>query len=98
MLLAPLEHRFERADILDAEGITGVITLQGGVERMREAGRLARRYPHLRVFVSGRGPAYALEWLGRDIDPARVVNETHSRNTYENAVFAKTAVKPKPGE
>jgi uncharacterized SAM-binding protein YcdF (DUF218 family) len=97
MLVVPLEQRFERAEISDAERITGIIALGGGFERIREAGRLARRYPHLRVFVSGtRLVDHKL--LGRDINPARVVFETHSRNTHENAVFAKAAIKPKPGE
>jgi uncharacterized SAM-binding protein YcdF (DUF218 family) len=98
MLVAPLEHRFERAEILNAKALTGVIALGGGVERIREAGRLARRYPHLSVFISGTPRANVLEWLGRDIDPTRVVIETHSRNTHENAVFATAALKPKPGE
>jgi uncharacterized SAM-binding protein YcdF (DUF218 family) len=98
MLVAPLEHRFERAEILDAEGITGVIALGGGAERIRETGRLARRYPHLRVFVSEQSPVYVLELLGRDIDPTRVDIETHSRNTHENAIFAKATLRPKPGE
>ena len=97
ILVAPLEHRFSRAEILDADGITGVIALGGGFERLREAGRLAQRYPHLRVFVSG--PRLVdLKLLGRDIHPARVVVETHSRNTHENAVFTKAALRPKPGE
>jgi uncharacterized SAM-binding protein YcdF (DUF218 family) len=98
MLVAPLEDRFERAENLDGEGITGVIALGGGVERIREAGRLARRYPHLRVFVSGESPVYVFKLLGRDIEPTRVDIETRSRNTYENAVFAEAAIKPKPGE
>ena len=98
MLVAPLEYRFERGEILDAEGITGIIALGGGVERIREAGRLARRYPRLRVFISGTPPAHVFEWLGREIDPARVVIETQSLNTHENALFAKAALRPKPGE
>jgi uncharacterized SAM-binding protein YcdF (DUF218 family) len=98
MLVAPLEHRFERAEIFDGEGITGIIALGGGVERIREAGRLARRYPHLTVFVSGTPRANVLDWLGRDIDPARVAIETHSRNTHENAIFAKAALRPKLGD
>jgi uncharacterized SAM-binding protein YcdF (DUF218 family) len=97
MLVAPLEHRFQRAEILDAEGITGVIALGGGAERIREADRLARRYPHLRVFVSGPR-SVDLELLYPVIDSGRVVIETHSRNTHENAVFAKAALRPKPGE
>jgi uncharacterized SAM-binding protein YcdF (DUF218 family) len=97
MLVVPLEQRFDRVEILDAAGVTGVIALGGGAERIREAGRLARLYPHLRVFVSG--PRFVdLKLLGRDIDPARVVIETRSRNTHENALFAKAALKPKPEE
>jgi uncharacterized SAM-binding protein YcdF (DUF218 family) len=98
MFVAPLEHRFQRAEVLDPEALTGVIALGGGVERIREAGRLARRYPHLTVFISGTPRANVLEWLGGDIDPARVVIETRSRNTHENAVFATAALEPKPGE
>jgi uncharacterized SAM-binding protein YcdF (DUF218 family) len=98
MLVAPREVRFERTEILDAEEITGIIVLGGGFERLREAGRLARRYPHLTVFVSGRPPTYVLEWLGREIDPVRVVIEAQSRNTHENAVFAKATLRPKVGE
>src|SRR5262245_43965883 len=98
MLVALLEARFERAEFSDLEGFTGVIALGGGSERIREAGRLARRYPHLRVFISERRPVFVLELLGEDIDPARVVFETHSRNTHENAVFAKAALRPKLGE
>src|SRR5262249_10545393 len=97
ILVATLEHRFARAEILDAERITGIIALGGGFERIREAGRLARRYPHFKVFVSG--PRLVdLKLLGRDIDPARIDVETHSRNTHENAVFTKAALRPKPGE
>jgi uncharacterized SAM-binding protein YcdF (DUF218 family) len=98
MLFATLEHRFPRAEILDPQAITGVIALGGGVERIREAGRLARRYPHLRVFVSGESPVYVFKLLGRDIELTRVDIETRSRNTYENAVFAKAALKPRPGD
>jgi len=32
------------------------------------------------------------------LDPARLLLEPHARNTYENILFSKTLVKPKPGE
>jgi uncharacterized SAM-binding protein YcdF (DUF218 family) len=63
----------------------------------RQAG-LHGATPHLTVFISGTPRANVLEWLGRDIDPARVVIEPHSRNTHENAVFATAALEPKPLE
>lgn len=37
-----------------------------------------------------------VETLG--VPPGRVVIEDHSRNTYENAEYAKAMIKPKPGE
>lgn len=98
-LAAILENSFERADLGEARGIAGVIALGGGADRIREAGRLARQYPHLRVLVSGSGEkAYVLRVLGPGIDPQRVLVESRSRNTHENAVFSAAAVRPKPEE
>jgi uncharacterized SAM-binding protein YcdF (DUF218 family) len=81
------------------ETLTGIVALGGGEERMLEAGRLARLYPHLRVVVSGESNDHLL-WrrLGPSIDPARVLVESASRNTRENAVNAAALVKPRPGE
>jgi uncharacterized SAM-binding protein YcdF (DUF218 family) len=81
------------------ETLTGIVALGGGEERMLEAGRLARLYPHLRVVVSGEANDHLL-WrrLGASIDPARVLVESASRNTRENAVNTAALVKPRPGE
>lgn len=98
-LIATLESSFSRTSIGDAEAVTGVIALGGGEERIREAGRLARKHPHLKVLVSGAGePASVLRLLGDDIDPARVIVEASARNTHENALFSTMAAKPKRGE
>jgi len=78
--------------------LIGVIALGGTNERIREAGRLARQYPHLRVIVSGAEPAPSLQRLGPNIDKSRIEIETASRNTHENAVNTTVLAKPRPGD
>jgi uncharacterized SAM-binding protein YcdF (DUF218 family) len=71
--------------------------------------KLARAYPNVRIVYSGgdpsltgHGPAEAdflypfLDSLGEE--RARVVLESRSRNTAENAAFSKQLMQPKPGE
>ena len=69
---------------------------------------LARRYPAARIVYSGgngslfggtpEAPAAAalLETFG--VPKARLIVEDRSRNTFENAVYSKALVVPKPGE
>jgi len=70
---------------------------------------LARRYPDARLVYSGGsgqvldrsdtdadGARLLLPMLG--LDPARVLFEDRSRNTHENAVYAREFAAPKPGE
>src|SRR5262249_32757912 len=54
-LVLHLEGTFHRPNLEDGRAITGVIALGGGEDRIREAGRLARRYPRLQVVVTGAG-------------------------------------------
>jgi uncharacterized SAM-binding protein YcdF (DUF218 family) len=98
-LVLHLESSFPRVDLEDGRSITGVIALGGGEDRIREAGRLARRYPRLQVVVTGAGERdYVLGVLGRDIGPDRVQVETQARNTYENAVLSKATAHPSSRE
>jgi uncharacterized SAM-binding protein YcdF (DUF218 family) len=78
--------------------LIGVIALGGTSERIREAGRLARQYPHLRVIVSGAEPRPSLQRLGPNIDRRRIEIETTSRNTHENAVNTTALVGPRLGD
>lgn len=70
---------------------------------------LARRYPEAKlVFTGGSGQLFdqtlkeasfarqLYEDLG--LDPARVAFESQSRNTYENALYSKKLVEPRPSE
>ncbi|MER9137771.1 YdcF family protein [Mesorhizobium sp. M0830] len=89
--------------------VRGGYELNGSGDRMVEAAILARRFPTAQVIVSGgtgelfpdgEGDAATaprlLTALGVTAD--RLILENKSRNTYENAVFSKELVTPKPGE
>jgi uncharacterized SAM-binding protein YcdF (DUF218 family) len=80
-----------------------------GADRLMVAAALARRYPNARfVFTGGsanlisndaKEADYAAEiFVGLGISKTRLIMERLSRNTYENAVFSKALVAPKPGE
>lgn len=78
-------------------------------DRMVETAILARRFPQAKVVVSGGNGSLLLDGEG-DADTAprllgalgvaadRLILEDKSRNTYENAVFSRRLVSPKPGE
>ncbi|MEW6632520.1 MAG: YdcF family protein [Pseudomonadota bacterium] len=78
-------------------------------DRMVETAILARRFPQAKVVVSGGNGSLLLDGEG-DADTAprllgalgveadRLILEDKSRNTYENAVFSRRLVAPKPGE
>lgn len=88
-LITTLERRFSRSIIEDGRQYTGVIALGGIDERIREAGRLSRRFPHLRILISGAGePDQVHALLGGGIAESRVVVESLSKTTYENALAA----------
>lgn len=87
-----------QGNIAAPHSLIGVIALGGTNERIREAGRLARQYPHLRVIVSGAEPGPSLQRLGPNINKSRIEIETASRSTHENAVNTTDLVKPRPGD
>lgn len=78
-------------------------------DRFVETAILARRYPDAKVVVSGGAGELILEGEGDAVTAERLLTalgvakerlvlETESRNTYENAVFTRKLVTPKPGE
>ncbi|WP_137931129.1 YdcF family protein [Mesorhizobium comanense] len=87
----------------------GGYELNSGGDRMVETAILARRFPQAKVVVSGGNGSLFLDGEG-DADTAprllgalgvaadRLILEDKSRNTYENAVFSRNLVQPKPGE
>jgi uncharacterized SAM-binding protein YcdF (DUF218 family) len=87
----------------------GGYELNAGGDRFVETAVLARRFPEARIVISGGSGALMLEGEG-DADTAvrlfgalgiargRLILESQSRNTYENAVFTKQLVSPQAGE
>lgn len=70
---------------------------------------LARAYPQTRlVFTGGVGELVGNAGVEADevrkkigaagLDPSRIIFERESRTTYENAIFTRDIVRPKPGE
>lgn len=99
LLVQPLEQRFRRADTAAFERLSGIIVLIGGDKRLAEAGRLARENPKLRIVISGaKGKPKVADELGHGIDLSRVLVETRSNNTYENALYSAEMIKPKQSE
>lgn len=87
----------------------GGYELNASGDRFVEAAVLARRYPQARVVVTGGASSLTLEGeadgdtaprllTALGVGPERLVMENRSRNTYENAVFTKEIVEPRPGE
>ncbi len=85
------------------------ITLNNSAERLTEAARLAYRFPDARILITGG--VGALIYRGRDeatsaqrffidlgIAKDRILIETQSRNTWQNAVYSKKIIQPKQGE
>ncbi len=87
----------------------GQFSLTADAARMTTGVELARRYPSARLVFAGgsagllgEGPAEAIGarqlWLSLGVPAERMTFEAKSRNTWENAVFTRDLVKPKPGE
>ena len=83
--------------------------LNEAADRVTEAMALAHSYPQAKILFSG-GVAAVLEddipetdaaktfFATQGLDPARLLLDGRSRDTYENAVYAKAVADPKPGE
>jgi len=87
----------------------GVPASNESIWRLEAGFVAARRYPRARlVFTGGSGAlggapfseAETARLLLKDMgqDPRQLTLEARSRNTYENILFSKQLVKPKPGE
>lgn len=85
------------------------IQMNEKAERLTTFITLAHKYPNAKlVFSGGSGNPMMQDsreadwvkqlWADMGLNPARVVWERDSRNTYENAVDSKALVRPKPGE
>ncbi len=86
------------AALAENDDVTGIVVLGGGVRRVREAIKLAKRYPLAAVLLTGPGEAeIALASSDNSVLP-RLMLDLRARNTYENALFSKSLAQPKPGQ
>lgn len=87
----------------------GAPQTNAGVYRLVEGFIAARHHPEAKVVFSGGSGAlrgarwseaetarYVLEGLG--LDRRRMILEARSRNTYENILFTRQMVRPRPGQ
>ena len=79
----------------------GRVALNEQAERMTEAVSLARKYPHLKLLFSGGDASLQPDTLTEaerarqyfdemGVEPARLLYEAKSRNTFENAYYSAT--------
>jgi uncharacterized SAM-binding protein YcdF (DUF218 family) len=96
-VLTILQNRFPPPSLADGAQVAGIIALGGQSQRVLEAVRLARLLPGVKLVITGALPAdYAYaESLGFN---SRLILERAATTTYENAVFSRQLLKPKPAE
>lgn len=93
----------------DVSQARGALELDASAERILEMLRLARRYPHARIVFSGGSgnlvqasvpeAPIAGELLGEfGVAPDRIILESGSRTTAENAQGVRAMLAPKPSE
>ena len=93
----------------DVSHARNTVALNEAAERLTAVAELAKRYPEARIIFSGGSGALVfddrpeaefalrlLETLG--VARGRVIPESKSRNTVENARFSHAIAQPKPGE
>lgn len=93
-----LISRFERAHVSAGDHITGVILLGGGLDRPATLLKLARRHPEARLVLSGLSEAEIKLVLAGGIETSRITVDHRPTNTYDNALYSRLLVRPKPGE
>jgi uncharacterized SAM-binding protein YcdF (DUF218 family) len=99
ILTQPLETRFSRAVLGPDQRITGIIALGGDLRRIMEAVKLVFRFPHAKLVIAGYGEKRAHDFArAQGLAEEILILETRSQNTFENALFTKALVDPKPGE
>ncbi|MEA2884677.1 MAG: hypothetical protein QOH32_3933 [Bradyrhizobium sp.] len=94
----------------DRSATRGVPVFRGGVDRLITAAALAHRYPQARIIYSGGSANLVADDAAKEAEFAvaifeslgiakqRLILESRSRNTQENAEFSKAMASPKPGE
>jgi uncharacterized SAM-binding protein YcdF (DUF218 family) len=98
-LTLALEARFERPALDNWAAIRGLVVLGGQPARLKEALRLVRDHPRLRLVISG--PSDVEMTLLRNVDDtlrARTEIERAALSTCDSAVFSARLIAPRPGD
>lgn len=85
------------------------VTIIAAATRVTTGVELSRRFPAARLMFSGGSAAMLLKprteaedtrrvWTALGVAPDRITTEDQSRNTFENAMFTRRLLDPKPGE
>ncbi len=93
----------------DLSAARGIPSLNAAAERMTALAYLARQYPDAKLaFTGGNGELIHAPMTEADVvrqlftelgvDQSRIVYESRSRTTYENAVLLKAKLAPQPGQ
>lgn len=93
-----LEQRIQPAEINAGTQVTGIVILGGTLTRMTEGIALARKHPNATVILSGPSPDEIARFDSADDVRHRLIIDTRPHTTYENAVFTRDLVKPRPGD
>jgi uncharacterized SAM-binding protein YcdF (DUF218 family) len=91
------------------EDARGQVTLNDAGERLTTGAALARRFPQARLVFTGGSASFVDSglseansarrfWTELGVPQEHATYEGRSRNTYENAIFTRDLVQPKPGE
>jgi uncharacterized SAM-binding protein YcdF (DUF218 family) len=102
-LTSTLEARFERPALDNWAAIRGLVVLGGQPARLKEALRLMRDHPHLRLVMSGPNDV-EMTLLGNIDEMLRARTEIEQtslsiwKNTCGNAVFSAQLIAPGPGD
>jgi uncharacterized SAM-binding protein YcdF (DUF218 family) len=94
---------------LQGSVLRDTLSLSEAGDRLLALADLARRYPTARIVVSGASGDLFSEGAAEadlvrehahmlSVDPARILVEDRSRNTYENAEYTSAMLKPEPGQ
>lgn len=88
---------------------SGQVVLTSDANRLTSGAELARRYPRARLVFTGGGgdwtqpesseaSAARRVWQALGVPESQMLFESRSRNTWENGLFTRDLVDPKPGE
>ena len=96
--IVSLEYRFTPALVGPGAPMTGIIVLGGHPDRIEAALKLAKSFPNATLVITGAPESDYAAVLKGAAQGQPVVIEPRARNTFENAVYTKKAVSPRPGE